>query len=310
MAVLNLTPDSFSDGGRYFDPGDPGAAEARAHALVTEGADLIDIGAESTRPGARLLDEEEEWARLQPLLARLGRADLPVVLSLDTRHAGVAGRAADLGVRVLNLPFPAHLVETAPGPGSAGGGAARDARKALRALLRRFDATVLMHSRGTPSTMQRLTVYDGDLCQTVATELSRAEAAIVGDDAVLRARLIFDPGLGFAKEPAQSFRLLGQVGALRHALGRPVLVGASRKSMLGWATGLPVEERLVPSVVAAALAAYQGADIVRVHDVAATRAALRVCEATAARPARPVQIQPETAALPLGAQPGDLGGAP
>jgi dihydropteroate synthase len=255
MAILNLTPDSFFDGGRY---GDAAKAIARAHALIDLGADILDLGAESTRPGAAPLDPEAEWQRLSPVLTELSAARLPVVLSVDTRHVETARRAAALKVRLLNLPFPQDIKS---GP-----------------WLNEFDGIVVMHSRGNPATMRDLTDYGDNLCQTVIDELRRTVASLSmwGDEALLRPRLIFDPGIGFAKTAEQSQELLARLRWLRRALGGKVLIGASRKSMLGAITGLPISDRLVPSVVAAAFAAYQGADVVRVHDVAETVVALRL----------------------------------
>ena len=280
MAILNLTPDSFSDGGHYSESE---RALARVDELITQGADIIDIGAESTRPGAELLTAEAEWARLRELLTALGRRSLPAVLSLDTRHLAVAERAADVGFRLLNLTFPQHLLRpvqpaaevalsdgAAPGPGP-------ESAAARLAVLGAFDGLVVMHARGTPATMRQLTDYGPDLCDTVIKELADVVSALT--DPKLRGRVIYDPGLGFAKTPAQSLQLLGQLGRLRAGLGGPLLVGASRKSLLGSVTGLPVHERMLPSVVAAVLAAQQGAAIVRVHDVAETRLALQLCHA-------------------------------
>jgi dihydropteroate synthase len=211
----------------------------------------------------------EEWARLAPVLPALCRARLPAVISVDTRHFLVARAAAEAGARLLNLPFPEDLLSGAP-------------IDEVRGLLQRFDGVVLMHSRGTPQTMGRMAGYDGDLCRTVAAELFATAMRLCGEDAALRSRVIFDPGLGFAKSAEGSLSLLGQTRRLGALLGRPILVGASRKSFLGVATGLPPGERLVPSVTAAALAARDGAAIVRVHDVAATRAALALLGAVAA----------------------------
>lgn len=279
MAILNVTPDSFSDGGRYDDPG---RAIARAHELVAEGAEIVDVGAESTRPGAELLTADEEWARLAEVVRALGRAPIAAALSIDTRHVTTARRAAEAGFSILNLTFPQHLVcPTGASDGALAGASKGAVEPALspserRALLGAFDAVVLMHSRGLPATMRQLSDYGRDLCQTVVSELSSTVHSLTADEPALAARLILDPGLGFAKTAEQSLRLLAELPRLKALLGTPILVGASRKSMLGTVTGLPVGERLVPSVVAAALAARLGADVVRVHDVAATRAALEL----------------------------------
>lgn len=305
MAILNLTPDSFSDGGRYVDPL---RARARAEELVAAGADILDLGAESTRPGAQPLTADEEWRRLAPVVEPLGEAGVAAVLSVDTRHAEVAQRALQAGVRLLNLPFPRHLL--APRSAEAAdaadmGSLARERRRqALQPILNAFDAVVFMHARGTPSNMRELTDYGGNLCQTVVDELRQTVASLMMGDGEAphlsttlvqglepppaksppssqpwAQRLIFDPGLGFAKTPEQSVQLLASVRWLRRVLGGKLLIGASRKSMLGAITGLPTSERLVPSAVAAALAAYQGADVVRVHDVPETVAALKLTAA-------------------------------
>ncbi len=271
MAILNLTPDSFSDGGLYLDPA---IAVRRAEELVAEGADILDLGAESTRPGATPVSPDEQWTRLSAVLPGIFRARLKVVLSVDTRHVAVAAAAAAAGIGLLNLPFPQDLLEQGLLP------------KEVQALLRQFDGVVLMHSRGTPQTMSQQTQYDGDLCLSVAAELNRTASRLLGEDPALLRRAIFDPGLGFAKIAAQSLSLLGQTDRLRRLVGGPVLIGASRKSFLGRLGGraapgtlVPPAQRLVPSVTAAVLAALGGAAVVRVHDVAATRAALSVLSA-------------------------------
>lgn len=268
MAILNVTPDSFSDGGRYADSA---AAIPRAHELIAAGADILDIGAESTRPGAPPISAAEEWQRLEPIVGPLAAAQLPVVLSIDTRHAESARRAAAAGFRMLNLTFPQELPRQLSDAAS------------LASVLKSFDAIVLMHSRGTPATMRELTDYGDDLCQTVVTELHRTVASFsLGGEpsmSLTRSQLIFDPGLGFAKTAEQSLELLARLCWLRRALGGRLLIGASRKSMLGAITGLPTSERTVPSAVAAAFAAYFGADIVRVHDVRETMAALQLAAA-------------------------------
>ena len=232
MGILNLTPDSFSDGGRLTDVT---AALRHAERLVAEGAEILDFGAESTRPGARLLSVDEEWQRLRPVVQSLPTLQLPAVLSIDTRHAETARRVHELGFRLLNLAFPQHLRE--------------------------------------------LTDYDGDLCETVEAELSLAARMLTDDSPPLLSRILYDPGLGFAKTAEQSLTLLHSTAALRSGLARPILVGASRKSMWGALTSQPVESRLIPSVMGAAFAASCGADIVRVHDVAETKQALVVARA-------------------------------
>lgn len=258
MGVVNVTPDSFSDGGRFLSPE---AAVAHARTLVAEGADLLDIGGESTRPGAAPVDPEEEFRRIRPVLEALD-ADRSVPLSVDTRHAEVARRAFGAGADLVN--DVSGLADPAMAP-----------------LLGETGAPVIvMHMRGDPTTMASLAHYT-DLRAEVFEELTRsvrrAEAAGVAAD-----RILIDPGLGFAKTGPQSLELLAHVGELR-SLGYPVVVGASRKSFLGAALGgVPVGERVEASVAAAVLAARAGAHIVRVHDVAATARALAVVEAVRA----------------------------
>ncbi len=246
MGVINVTPDSFSDGGRFFDAR---AAADHGAALAAAGADLLDIGGESTRPGAAEVDDETEWARVGPVVHRLAGA-VRIPLSIDTRHASVARRAVAAGVDVVN--DVSGLADPAMRRVVADTGA----------------AAVVMHRRGTPATMTSRTEYT-DLRGEVAAALDAAtRRAIV--DGVAPDRLVIDPGLGFAKTAAQSLELLAHVGELR-SLGFPLLLGASRKSFLGWVLGgAGIEARGAASVAAAILAARGGADIVRVHDVAAT----------------------------------------
>lgn len=258
MGVLNVTPDSFSDGGRYLDPE---AAIARGRELLAQGADLLDLGAESTRPGAAEVPADEQLRRLEPVVAALVR-EPGVVLSVDTRSAAVAARALEWGVHVVNdvsaLGDPAMAGVVAPG----GAG------------------LVLMHMRGTPATMQTDLRYD-DVVAEVGAHLKRrmAVAAAAGIDAE---RIALDPGIGFGKSAAQSLRLLARGDDLA-ALGRPLLVGASRKSFLARLLGdAPADRRLEASLAAAALAVFLGARVVRAHDVAETVRVVKVAEAARA----------------------------
>lgn len=250
MGVLNVTPDSFSDGGQYLEPR---AAAAHALEMAAQGADLIDIGGESTRPGATPLDPEEEWRRVEPVLSALA-GTLTVPLSIDTRHADVARRAIAHGADIVN---------------DVGGLSDPE----MRAVVRESGAAaVVMHMRGTPTTMQQDTQY-ADLRSEVFRALAEATDRAVADG-IPAERLIVDPGLGFGKSPEQSLELLLHAGELR-SLGFPVLVGASRKSFLGWAVGgAPAEARGEAGLAAAVLAGLQGVDLVRVHDVAPTVHAL------------------------------------
>ena len=262
MGILNVTPDSFSDGGRYLEPQ---AAIARGVELLDEGADMLDLGAESTRPGSVPVPADEQWRRLAPVLRGLRAARPEATLSLDTRVAEVAERGLALGAKVVNdvsaLGDPAMAAVVA----RAGAG------------------LVLMHMRGTPENMQQDTNY-GDVAAEVASHL-QSRAAAARAEGVAEECLAFDPGIGFGKSAAGSLELLARLPELR-ALGRPVLVGASRKSFLARLTGDegPPTERVPASLAAAAIAVYDGAAILRVHDVAAT---VRVAKlALAARRAR------------------------
>ncbi|MGI0053852.1 MAG: dihydropteroate synthase, partial [Thermoplasmata archaeon] len=255
MGVVNVTPDSFSDGGRFLEPD---RAVAQALALAAEGAELLDVGAESTRPGALEVTVEEEWRRIHPVLASLrGRTETPI--SIDTRHAEVARRALAEG---------ADLVNDVSG--------LRDPE--MRRLLARTGApAIVMHLRGEPATMQQDTEYPdlrGEVYGALADSVARAES-----DGIDPARLLIDPGLGFGKTGAQSLELLGHVGELR-SLGLPVVIGVSRKSFLGAATGgAPVTDRLEAGIAASVLAATARVAYVRTHDVLPTVRALRLLEA-------------------------------
>jgi dihydropteroate synthase len=259
MGVVNVTPDSFFDGGRFLDPEQ---AIAHAERLVAEGADLIDIGGESTRPGSEGIRPEVEWARLEPVLRAL-RDRLSVPLSVDTRHPEVAVRAVDAG---------ADLINDVEGLRSA---------EMRSAIAHSGAAVVVMHMRGTPDTMQANTEY-ADLRDEVFSTLAGAVAQAL-EAGIPPNRVLIDPGLGFGKSPEQSFELLSHIGELR-SLGYPIVVGASRKSFLGWALGgAAPEERLEASLAAAALAAFQGASIVRAHDVRSTVRTLQVVAAALRR---------------------------
>lgn len=251
MGIVNVTPDSFSDGGRYLSPAD---ALARCETLVKEGADILDLGAESTRPGAPTLSADEEWARLAPVLdAALG---LGVPVSVDTWKTAVMRRALDAGADIIN-DIQALRDEGA---------------EALVASHGRC-GVCLMHMRGDPATMQQFTQYD-DVVQEVCAFLRARDEALLARG-VAPERITLDPGVGFGKTPDQNLALLARQAEFL-ALGRPLLVGWSRKSTLGVVTGQPVEARLPASVAAALAGVLHGARVVRVHDVAATVDALKV----------------------------------
>jgi dihydropteroate synthase len=253
MGIVNVTPDSFSDGGRFLDPA---AAVAQARRLVDEGADLIDLGAESTRPGAAPVSAAEELERLLPVLE--GLADVPVPISVDTMKPEVMRAAITRGAGMVNDI------------------AALRARGAIEAVAASQAAVCLMHMQGEPRTMQAAPHYD-DVVREVRDFLqARVDACVAGG--IAAERIVVDPGFGFGKTVDHNLDLLRQLGVFAR-MGAGVLAGWSRKSSLGTITGRPAGERLVPSVTAAVLAVQRGATIVRVHDVAATRDALAVLAA-------------------------------
>jgi dihydropteroate synthase len=250
MGIVNVTPDSFSDGGRYLSA--PAALE-HARRLIDEGADLLDIGGESTRPGAADVSERDEIERVVPLIEALRSTSVP--LSVDTSKPGVMRAALAAGAAIVN-DVRAFLEVGA-----------------LEAVVGSHCGLVLMHMQGTPRTMQREPHY-ADVVREVSDFL-RSRVAALAQAGIAAERIAVDPGFGFGKSVAHNFHLLRELDTLT-TLGRPVLVGLSRKSMLGAVTGRVVGERVAASVAAAVLATERGARIVRVHDVAATRDALRV----------------------------------
>lgn len=253
MGVLNITPDSFSDGGRFLH-----AATAIEHGrrLVEEGADILDIGGESTRPGAAELSLQEEADRVLPVLEAL-RA-LPVPISVDTRKPQLMHQALAAGADMIND------IEALQRPGALGAVASANC------------ALCLMHMKGNPGTMQVAPTYEDVTAEVKAFLVGRVEACIqAGID---RGRLAVDPGFGFGKTPQHNLALLRGLNQLG-AIGVPIIAGLSRKSLLGRITGRDVRDRLAASVAAAMLAVDRGAAIVRVHDVAATRDALLVRQA-------------------------------
>lgn len=257
VAVVNVTPDSFSDGGR-FDSTD--AAVKHGLALVTDGADLLDVGGESSRPGADPVSAEEEQRRVLPVISALARAG--VVVSVDTMRASTAALALDAGAAVVNDVSGGTHDPDLP-----------------RLVADRGVPYVVMHSRGPSATMQQRAVYD-DVVSDVMRELTERLAAVTAAG-VAEDRIVLDPGIGFAKTGAQSWALLAALPRLR-TLGRPLLVGASRKSFLGallaTADGTPrdVDERDDASLAVAAIAARDGAWGVRVHEARGAADAVRV----------------------------------
>jgi dihydropteroate synthase len=266
MGVLNVTPDSFSDGGLYLEA--PAALEHGRH-LLAAGADLVDVGAESTRPGAAPVPAAEQWRRLEPVLHGL-LAEPRARLSVDTSSAEVAERALALGVHAINDVTALSDPRLAAAVAAAGAGA------------------ILMHMRGTPADMQRDPRYQDAPAEVTAWLAARAAAARARG--VAEERIALDPGIGFGKTVAHNLELLARLDRLA-ALGRPVVVGVSRKSFLGKLLDLPVGERLEAGLAASAVAVFQGAAVLRTHDVEATRRAAAV--AVALRAARaPAALRP------------------
>jgi dihydropteroate synthase len=254
MGVLNVTPDSFSDGGRFLEPQ---AAFAQAERMVAEGAAIIDIGGESTRPGAQDVPVEEELRRTLPIIERLaGRTT--AIISIDTSKPEVIAAAVAAGAQLIND------VRALRAPGALAAAAASGA------------AVCLMHLQGEPRTMQVNPHYTDVVTEVRAFLAARVQAC--ESAGIERARLAVDPGFGFGKTAAHSLALLRSLRALTE-LGLPLLVGLSRKSLLAQLTGRDSPERLAGSVALAAIAVLHGASIVRAHDVAATVDALRVARA-------------------------------
>jgi len=251
MGVLNITPDSFSDGGLTQTVG---VALYRAEAMVAAGAAVIDVGGESTRPGAALVDAQEEIRRVAPVIEAIA-SRFPLPVSVDTSKPQVMRAAADAGAGLINDVRALRL------PG------------AIEAAASLGLPVCLMHMKGEPPTMQQAPVYADVVAEVIGFLRSRVGACEAAG--IPRERLLLDPGFGFGKTLTHNLALLAGLGDLV-ALGLPVLVGLSRKSMIGAITGRPVEERMAGSLAAAVLAAERGAVLVRAHDVAETVDALAV----------------------------------
>lgn len=251
LGVINLTPDSFSDGGTYPDTG---AALAGAERMFEDGADLIDVGGESTRPGAAAVDATKEWSRIGQVVEGLALRGIPV--SIDTTKAEVAQRAVDSGAAVLNDVSGLHrdpsLADVAARAGSG---------------------LIVMHMRGTPRTMQDDVEYE-DLVAEVRDALGHS-MQVACDRGCAPEQIVVDPGIGFGKSAAGNLELIAGTGRLLD-LGRPVLVGPSRKSFIGAILDVPVEERLEGTIAACISALARGARLFRVHDVLPVRRALDV----------------------------------
>jgi dihydropteroate synthase len=256
VGVLNVTPDSFSDGGRFRDLS---TTLAQARRLVADGADILDIGGESTRPGAAPVSADEELSRVLPLLRAL-RAEVDVALSVDTRKAAVARAVLAEGADVINDVTALGDAEMASAVAGSDAG------------------LVLMHMRGTPETMQTLIAYRS-VADDVADELEPSLARAL-DAGIERERIVVDPGIGFAKTAAQNLELIARLDVLAERLGRPVLLGASRKAFIGALLGgVPAHERDAGTVGACVAGLARGARLFRVHEVRAARQALDVADA-------------------------------
>jgi len=254
MGIVNVTPDSFSDGGLFLEPE---AAIAHGEQLVRDGAEILDVGGESTRPGAEPVDVEVELARTQPVVADL--EGLGYTVSIDTSKAAVAEAALAAGAEIVN-----DVTALRGDPDMAALCAERGA------------TVVLMHMAGEPRTMQEDPRYEDVVDEVKAFLAERVETAVAaGMD---EEKVWVDPGIGFGKTLEHNLELLRRLGELRE-LGRPLVVGTSRKSVIGKVDGSEVEQRIGGSVATAVLAAADGADVLRVHDVAETAQALRVAKA-------------------------------
>jgi dihydropteroate synthase len=255
MGILNVTPDSFFDGGRHAGLDD---ALRHCEALLDQGADLIDVGGESSRPGAESVDEAEERRRTEPVVREIVKR-FGCAVSIDTVKSGVARAALEAGALVVNdisaMTFDPMMLEVGQ-PFGAG--------------------LVLNHIRGTPETMQKDPRYADVVTEVRDFLLARVQ--LLAAMGVPKDRIAVDPGIGFGKRVSDNYRLIEELETL-DAIGCPILVGASRKSFIGKTTGLEKSDRLVPSVAAALYAALKGAAVLRVHDVRETREALRMVEA-------------------------------
>ena len=255
MGILNVTPDSFSDGGRFLDPAQ---AVDQAQKMVVEGADIIDIGGESTRPGASYVSEEEEIERIRPIIHAVGACtDIPI--SIDTRKASVAQVALDCGASIVN-----DVSALQDDPGMA------------QIISKSGAGVVLMHRQGHSASMQRAPYYK-DVIGEVKTFLSE-RIAMARSMGISPNRIIIDPGIGFGKTCNHNLKILGNIEKFLQ-LEQPLMIGLSRKAFVGELTGKPVTGREIGNAAAIATAVWQGAQIFRVHDVAAMKDAISVAQA-------------------------------
>ncbi len=253
MGIVNATPDSFSDGGRHL-PRD--AAISHAHQLISEGADILDIGGESSRPGAVAVSVQEELDRVMPVIEAM--RDIGVPLSIDTCKAEVMRSALAAGASMVNDINALQQSE------------------ALAAVAASNAAVCLMHKQGQPQSMQIEPIYQDVIAEVM--DFLRSRVAVIEAAGIKRDRIVIDPGFGFGKTVEHNLQLLRNLQIFA-GLGVPVLAGLSRKSMLGKLTGHEVEKRLPGSLAAALIAVQRGANIVRVHDVQATRDVLKIWNA-------------------------------
>jgi dihydropteroate synthase len=254
MGIINVTPDSFSDGGLFLTPE---RAIEHARRLAAAGAELLDVGGESTRPGARAVGAEEELARVAPVMA--GLRDVDAAVSIDTSKTAVAEAALDAGAEIVNDVT-----------------ALRHEPSLAALCAERGCVVVVMHMQGTPRTMQENPTY-GDVVEDVKAFLAERIEFAIGEG-IAEERIWVDPGIGFGKTVGHNLELLNRLGELRD-LGRPVVVGTSRKRFIGTLTGREVDDRLGGTIATNVFALKAGADVLRVHDVAEAREAVLVTEA-------------------------------
>jgi len=253
MGILNVTPDSFSDGGKFFEPD---AAVKHAVQMEKDCVDIIDIGGESTKPGAKPVTQKDEEKRVLPVIEELA-GSLKIPLSIDTRKPEVARKAVDLGAGMVNV---------------VGGVRNSEMAKTIAEL---GVPAILMHMQGVPGTMQKSPKYR-DVMDDIVDELA-SQINLCLEHGVNRSQLLVDPGIGFGKTVEHNLELIRRLGELR-ILDAPIMLGASRKSFIGKLLGLEADQRLEGSLAAAVLAASEGADIIRAHDVRETKRALAVAD--------------------------------
>ncbi len=254
--ILNVTPDSFSDGGRFIEPG---KALEHALAMVEDGADIIDIGGQSTRPGSDAVSEEEEIRRVLPVVNLLAKR-LNVPISIDTSKPGVARAALDAGAHIIN-----DVTSLRGSP-------------ELGKIVAQYNAPlVLMHMKGTPQNMQDNPQYK-DVISEIISFLKDAIRKAVEEFGISEENIIVDPGIGFGKQTAHNLEIINRLSAF-HCLGRPLLLGPSRKSVIGDVLGLPVEERIEGTSAVVAYSVLSGVHIMRVHDVRQMVRVVRMTEA-------------------------------